>query len=366
MSSFSVEVVEVQIKPHQNADTLELAQVGEYLCVVPKGKYKSGDLVAYIPEQSLVPLSIQQDINVDGKLSGSNKDRVKAIKLRGVLSQGLVYPARSHWSLGQNVADELGITKWEPTVPASMAGEVAHVGGHRTVKYDVENFKKYPELFSENEQVVMTEKLHGTWTMIGIMPPKWEHPDIGNTFVSSKGLAAKGLVLKNNEANKNNLYWRIARKLNLAEKWFLLSDEVRESFLNGGDRIFVLGETFGSGVQDLRYGMTGDQIDFRVFDVFVGDNREGFYLSSDELDRFCEVLELTRVPVLYRGPFTKEKLYELTDGYETYSGKKSHIREGVILRPMVETCAEGLPGNRLQLKSVSGDYLTRKDGTEYN
>jgi RNA ligase (TIGR02306 family) len=366
MSSFSVEVVEVQIKPHQNADNLELAQVGEYLSVVPKGRYASGNLVAYIPEQSLVPQVVQEELGIEGKLAGSEKNRVKAIKLRGILSQGLVYPARPEWKLGDNVADILGITKWEPTIPASMAGEVAHVGGHRTVKYDVENYKKYPELFEEGMPVVMTEKLHGTWTMIGLMAPKWEHPESGNTFVSSKGLASKGLVLKNNEANKDNLYWRIARKLGLADKWFALSEEIQTTFTQGGDRVFILGETFGSGVQDLKYGLSGNEVDFRVFDVYVASDMGGFYLGSDELDRFCALLDLVRVPVLYHGPFLKQKLYELTDGLETYSGKNAHVREGVIVRPLTETYAEGLPGNRLQLKSVSGDYLTRKGGTEYN
>lgn len=366
MSSFAVEVVEVQIKAHENADALELAKVGEYLCVVPKGKYRTGDLVAYIPEQALVPEWLQKEIGIEGKLAGSDKNRVKAIRLRGVLSQGLVYPARESWKLGDDVTEELGITKWEPTVPASMAGEVASVGGQRTVKYDIENFKKFPELFLEGDMVVITEKLHGTWTMIGLMSPQWEHPECGNTIVSSKGLAAKGLALKNNDANANNLYWRIARKLNLSEKWFALDQIVRDTLSQGGDRVFVLGETFGAGVQDLKYGLSGDAVDFRVFDVAVSSNAGTHFLNDVELDEFCELLGLTRVPVIYRGPFSKEKLAEATDGYETYSGRKCHIREGVIVRPCVEAFAEGLPNNRLQLKSVSGDYLTRKGGTEFN
>lgn len=62
--------------------------------------------------------------------------------------------------LGQDVSNLLGITKWSPPIPTSMAGEVASLFG-KTLKFDVENHQRYPHIFQEGEPVVATEKLHG-------------------------------------------------------------------------------------------------------------------------------------------------------------------------------------------------------------
>lgn len=367
MSTFSVTVERITIHKHPNADALELAQVGDYQAIVRKGQYKSGDLVVYIPEQALVPQSLLREMGLEGKLAGKLGNRVKAIRLRGILSQGLVYPARPEWQEGAEVSEILGITKWEPPIPAHLAGEVFSAGQERTLKYDIENFKRFPHILEEGEQVVFTEKLHGTWCMIGLMPPRYAHPEEGRLIISSKGLAARGLGMKYNaEANKSNLYVRVARHYNMDNRisfafGYQLKDEMDPK------PVFVLGEVFGRGVQDLAYGNSADSdndIGFRVFDVYVGRPGVGRYLNDSELDEACKRLGLKRVPVVYRGPFSKAVLYQHTDGFETVSGKGLHIREGVVVRPVIERTHEEI--GRVQLKSVSGDYLTRKDGTEFN
>lgn len=98
MSTFECPVVRVAIEPHPNADAIELARVGGYLAIVKKGQFKDGDLAVYIPEQAVLPewllklLGFWDDLNGKGTLSGSAGSRVRAIKLRGVLSQGLLIP----------------------------------------------------------------------------------------------------------------------------------------------------------------------------------------------------------------------------------------------------------------------------------
>lgn len=379
MSSFAVKVERVTISAHENADALEIASIGDYQAVVRKGQFKSGDLVAYVPEQALIPPELLAELGLEGKLAGKDKNRLKAVKLRGVLSQGLVYPARSHWNEGDDVTEELGIEKWEPPVPAHLAGEVYAAGQDRTLKYDLENYKRFPHILQEGEEVVFTEKLHGTWTLIGVMPESMAHPEHGRLIVSSKGLSARGLAMKpNTEANKSNLYVRVARHLNLENR---LQTVFRETLSASGELsngaepapVFVLGETFGRGVQDLSYGAKVDQdfdIGFRVFDIFVGNPKTtrngsvGRYLNDAELEKACQNLELERVPVLYRGPFSKEAMKQYTDGFETVSGKKLHIREGIVIRPTVERYSEEI--GRVQLKNVSEKYLLRKNGTEFN
>src|SRR5688572_19836397 len=172
MSTFAVHVVRVAIEPHENADALEIARIGDYRAVVRKGEFKTGDLIAYIPEGSLVGEALLDEMGLRGKLAGKDGNRVKAIKLRGVLSQGLVYPARAGWSEGQEVSAELGVQKWEtPPPPAHMSGVCYAAGPERCMKYDIENFKAYPEVLQAGEPVVFSEKIHGTWCQVGYLPP---------------------------------------------------------------------------------------------------------------------------------------------------------------------------------------------------
>lgn len=355
MSSFHVTVERLTISPHPNADRIELAQVGDYQSIVRKGQFKTGELGAYIPEASIVPEAILEELGLQGKLAGSQTNRVKAVRLRGVLSQGIIYPAHESWVRGQDVTDLLGITKYEPPVPVSMSGELYSAGFDRCMRYDIENIKRYPGTIAPGERVIFTEKLHGTWCQLGVIPQALAGEE-GRLVVTSKGLGSKGLAFKpGSPANLHNLYLRVARHLGIEQR---LGER--------DEAVFVLGEVFGSGVQDLGYGASTRQdesLGFRVFDVYEGLAGHGRYLDHDELEAFCTKYELERVPILYEGPFSREVLLEMTDGPETVSGEGAHMREGLVVRPVVERRDEVI--GRVQLKSISEDYLLRRGGTEY-
>jgi len=362
MSTFAVHIVRVTIEPHDNADALEIARVGDYRSVVRKGDFSSGQLVAYIPEQAILPAALLEKMGLTGKLAGSGRDRVKAIRLRGVLSQGLVLAARPEWNEGDDVTAQLEISKWEPPIPSSMNGQVYGAGTDRCVRYDVENFKAFPEVLEEGEPVVFTEKIHGTWCQLGLVPKDADAPH-GRLIVSSKGLSSKGLAfVPEAPENENNLYLRVARHLEIERKL----DETFAEELQAAP-VFVLGEVFGQGVQDLGYGAKTAQdrmLGFRVFDIYVGWPGQGGYLSDAPLDEACRALGLARVPVLYRGAFSRELMAAHTDGRESVSGERLHIREGIVIRPQTERRHPKL--GRVQLKSVSAKYLLRKGGTEHN
>jgi RNA ligase (TIGR02306 family) len=386
MSEFKVSVVRLAIEEHPNADALELAVIGGYRAIVRKGQYQDGDLAVYIPEQAVLPQWLVKELGLEGKLAGKKSDRVKAIKLRGVLSQGLVYPVQNVYepqsevflpppfievmdgderkavavSEGDDVTDVLGIVKWEPPIPVHMAGQVWNASG-KTVKFDIENWKNHTDVIQEGEQVVFTEKAHGTFAAMGIQ----DHTYI----VYSKGLGAKGLAFKLNAMNNQNLYVRYFNEAGQA-----LVDELTH-ILDAAD-IFVFGEIFGKGVQDLHYGLMNPT--FRVFDIYVGTPNEGRYLNSNEVRAVLSEFEarlhdgtvdydgysVEYMPVLYEGPFSEEVMREHTDGPETISGKNMHIREGIVMRLAEERTDPEI--GRVILKSVSADYLTRKGGTEYN
>ena len=350
MATFESRIHALRIEPHPNADRLELAAVGGFRCVVGKGSFSDGDLAAYIPEGAVCPDWLIAELGLEGKLAGSRKNRVKAVKLRGALSQGLVYPVRDGMirgrpaAEGDEVTELLELVKYEPPIPIAMQGEVRPVHG-ATIHYDIENVKKYPDALQDGEPVVITEKLHGTWCCLG-----W-HPDHG-PIVTSKGMSDRGMALILNEANETNLYVRTWRAF---EAPF---ETARARLAADGQPFYVLGEVFGRGVQDLHYGEPNPA--FRVFDAYVGEPGRGRYLSPDEVESLGNLFPL--VPVLYRGPFSAALMLEHTDGATALGGK--HVREGVVVKPAAER--ESAELGRVLVKSVSGDYLTRKGGTDYN
>ena len=183
MSTFEVKVRKLTIKEHKNADSLEIALVDGYQSCVKKNDFADGSYAVYIPEQAIVPEWLLKKINLwdyeknMGMLSGTNGQRVKIIKLRKQISQGLVYPlTKSGTKSGsllielekgnalvkedQDVTELLGITKWEPTIPAQFGGggRVRSYGSSATIKFDVENVKKYNKVLEEGEEIVAEEK----------------------------------------------------------------------------------------------------------------------------------------------------------------------------------------------------------------
>lgn len=375
MSTFEVPVVRVDdIFDHPNADRLSIVKIKGFNCVTAKlengsNRYSKGDLVIYVPEGALVPeyllkMGFWDDAKGKGMLAGTKGNRVKAIKLRDVVSQGILFPLvydGYDWLVdltkdvksvkeGDNLADHLSVEKWEPVIPASMAGEVYHLGMEHTVNFDVENIQKYPDLILPGEDVSVTEKLHGTFMQVGMnlgsnMPLESGAFGDQNFFIASKGLGAKGLVFKNNEKNRaSNIYVRT---------FLHLEDDFEDAFaflsVKGYTKAWILGEVFGQGVQDLGYGLSTPE--FRVFDIFVEDAiGDRYFLSPSEVDVICRESGLERVPVLYSGPFDREKIEKLVSGQTTING--ANIREGIVIR------TTSYP--RKMLKWVSEAYLLRK------
>ena len=308
MATFEAKVYRLEIEEHPNADAIELAKVGDYRSIVRKGDFKTGDLGVYIPEAAIVPDWLISELGLEGKLAGKDKNRVKAIKLRGILSQGLIYPVQldlgpdyDHYirnpektsaalykevEEGTDVTEYLDITKYEPPIPVHMAGEVSNAFGY-TLKYDIENFKRHPDVLFEGEEVVMTEKLHGTWCCFGF------HPEIDHPIVTSRGLSEKGLIFKMNDANEHNLYVR-ALMSTANENGDDIITRIRSVHLELLDKepapFYILGEIFGHGVQDLTYGL--NDVQFRVFDIYQGEPEQGKYKDYHTLKKFCANYEL--------------------------------------------------------------------------
>ncbi|MEV0411551.1 RNA ligase (ATP) [Streptomyces sp. NPDC050448] len=357
MSTLRVTAEELTVHGHPNADALELAQVGLYRAVVAKGAYRTGEFAVYIPEQAVLPAELIEELGLTGRLAGSSADRVKAVRLRGELSQGLVCRPRALAGVdlaqaaqeGTDFTELLGITKWAPPIPTTMNGEV-EAAPELLPWVDIENLQRYPHLFEPGEPVVLTEKLHGTACLLTYVA------DGGRVLVSSKGFGSKGLALKEED---RNLYWRAVRGHGVPQAAAKLAARL------GATRIGVFGEVYGAGVQDLAYGTdartaaTGPG--YAVFDVSAEIDGQVRWLDPQELFRDGE---LPLVPRLFEGPYALDTVLELAGGRETVSGRAMHLREGVVIRPVVERYSP-VVGGRAIAKAVSPAYLTRKGGTEY-
>lgn len=364
MSTFKVPVIEIEVFDHPNADRLDVAKATtmDYHMIIPKGQYKTGDTVVYIPEQAIVPESILQEIGLEGKLAGKDKNRVKAMRLRGIVSQGIVYPNKTDVPVGTDMAEVLGVVKYEVPIPVGMAGEVCNIGFEHTVNFDIDNIKNYPHVFSDADLIEITEKVHGTFMMVGGFPEGgFTHDEImsdGRVFCASKGLGGRGLVFKDNEVNAKNIYIRVTKALELDSIVKNLADHYKTE-------VCILGEVFGKGVQDMEYDCAVNEPQFRVFDICIKKEGYWFWLERPLVESICEQSNLVMATVLYSGVYDKDKILELTDGKETISGNSVHLREGVVVRDLNVNARHPDIGRKI-LKSVSFDYLNRKGGTEYN
>jgi len=205
MSTLRVTAEVLTIHEHPGADALELAQVGLYRAVVAKGVYRTGDTAVYIPEQSVLPAELVEELGLTGRLAGSKSDRVKAVRLRGEMSQGIVCRPRALADVdltaaaaeGTDFSERLGIVKWVPPIPPTMSGEVESAPD-LLPWVDIDNIQRYPDIFTPGEPVVLTEKLHGSACLVTYFA------EDGRVQVSSKGFGSKFLALKEDPRTKEN------------------------------------------------------------------------------------------------------------------------------------------------------------------
>jgi RNA ligase (TIGR02306 family) len=380
MSTFKVTIEKIEVLPHPNADKLELAQVGLNRAVVGKGQFETGDWAIYIPEAAVLPPELIEELGLTGRLAGRDKNRVKAVRLRGEVSQGIVCrPAVVNDLLGGkwddipmsvsagmaepvDFADVLGITKYVPEIPTQMAGKV--YAADRLLRWpDIESIKRHPDIFEPGEPVSVTEKIHGTCFLLTFVASDTEDYVVA---VSSKGYGGKGLAI---ERDAGNLYWRVV------DDYYLEIFANQVSLVAGAPVVGLFGEVYGIGVQDLTYDADAKQgaPGFALFDIAVdyGDGVQVF-LSPEEFQNTVKTVNSQLVyegvylpgvdhmvkiaPVLYQGPYDEKTLLELAEGKTTLGG--GNIREGVVVRPRKEAHS-AVTGSRKIGKIVGEGYLTR-------
>lgn len=338
MTEFHVEVVRIgPVEKHPNADSLSVTKIhGGYPVCFRTGEYNEGDLAVYVPVDAVAPDLPEWEFLGPGL----RNHRIRAKKLRGIFSMGLLSKAPEGASEGDDLAEALGFRRYEDVVGESNQYKGASRSDGLEVPapklatmpgvYDIEGFRKYGRTtFAEDELVVVTEKIHGQNARF-VHDGERLHVGSRTRWLSTDP--------------ETNTWAKVAQRYDLAEK------------LKALPGLVFFGETYGNN-SDMPYGVerleTGDAL--AVFDVF--DSNTGRWLDVKECAEVCAVVDLPMVPTLASGRFgdLAESLPALAEGPSTLAG---HVREGWVIKPVVERWDSRL--GRVVLKLAGEGYLTRK------
>ena len=320
-----------------NADAIELARIQGWQCVVKKGEFKVGDTGVFFEIDAVPPDESRFQFlwrPKDGTpIAQPASFRLRTLRLRGVLSQGLLLPLKQFPELpaaiasGEDVTELLRISKWEPQLPLNDEVDGPFLPG--IPKTDEMRVQSVPEVIVEitGRPYVITVKCDGTSATFGINRQTGAFTVCGRNWSIKRG---------------NNAYWHAAEKYQL------------ETALAGHPELIVQAELVGPGIQKNRLGLQGIQL--AAFNVY--DQKNGRYLAHDEASDFLGSIRVPMVDVLERGEcfaHDQASLLALAEGF--YAGTQNE-REGIVIRPLTESVSQVL-GGRLSFKAISNRFLLK-------
>lgn len=317
-----------EIKPIPEADKICAYRVDDWWVVDTINKYQVNDLVIYCEVDSWIPHEIAPFLSKGQEpreYNGIKGERLKTVKLKKQLSQGLLLPIDLTFfrDPGTDVTETLGIQKWEPPIPAQLQGTMKGNFPHFIPKTDQERCQNLRKEFDKYQSFTyeVTEKLEGTSLTCYLSDGEFN-------------VCSRNLNLKETEGNT---YWNVSRKYNVEEK-------LREF---GYDNIAVQSEIVGPAIQNNIYELKEHQ--FFVFDVY--DIKSGKYFTPKERQEFCKKLEFQHAPVLETLEIedkTIEDIILMADGFSQLNNKV--LREGIVFKSLCGTH---------HFKSISNKYLLK-------
>ena len=335
----SAEVI-YRIEPHPNADRLEVAYIIGTTAVVPKGMYTLQETVDFFPPDVTLTDEVAEKLGVTKYLKVDARQNVKVVratKIRGIVSYGIVVKSPIDRIRGEDLSVEYNTGKYQPLPDSRLISGDGAARPEWCHEYsDIQHYYRNANVIKEGEEVSITEKIHGACTILSMDTDGTLH--CGSHHVMRKPVDIHG---------RTCAYWKFA---DLVKP--LLENLVKKYNLP----VMVFGETYGPGVQFMHYGL--QESAFRAFDISVG----GKYLDYAEFVEVTIKHNIPVVPLIYIGPFKKELLESWTSGPTTHPGAKTvkgfSGREGCVIKPVVERWDHAV--GRVILKSVSADYLSAK------
>lgn len=323
-STHKCEIVPIKLEPHPDVDSLSIVHVFGYTVCVRTEDWKHREIGAYVVPDSLVDTRRPEFAWLNPNLESDPYQRIKVKKLRGLISQGLLIPAPIGSKIGDDVAEQLGILRYEVPEPTGAGDEFENGPFNVTQKYDIDSLYRYAnEVFVENEPVYVREKLDGSNSYY-----IWAEDRI---WVASRGGFKK--------QDSKSIWWQALDKHPEIYEWCKLYPNYR-----------LYGEVIGH-VKGMYY-FPKKNIAFRAFDIM---NPFGHWLNPQEAEDIGQMVPWAPVIAKNFG-YNFEKLVELSNGPSLIEGA-NHLREGIVVEP-IQTRFHHKIG-RVKLKIVSNDYLSK-------
>lgn len=325
----------LDLQPIPGADTIEVATVLGWNVCVKKGEFQVGDRCIYVEVDSVLPES-----NPAFAFLATRKFRINTIRLRGQISQGICFPlsileaATSQFSsngLGTDVTELLGVHKYEPPLPAQLAGEARGKRPWFVPKTDEMRIQAVPGVLDrwKHQPMYLSEKIDGSSMSV------YRHE-------GEFGVCSRNLDLL--ETSDNTL-WKVARELDL---------ETRLAALFPDENIVLQGEIAGEKIQGNKLKLKGHH--FFLFSVWLPNQAQ--FAGFEQLHGIAEKLGLKTVPILD----TAFQLDHSVDQLVTLATRKSVFNaqvwaEGIVFRPLIEHTDPEL--GRLSFKVINPEFLLK-------
>lgn len=341
-----------EVKPIEGADKIEQLIVGGWSCISQKGMWQVGDLVTIATTDAVLPQQLAERLEVTNYLRTGN--RVRTIKLRGVYSECLVIGLRGGEFIGEDMQERYGIVKYEPPirqVQLSSGRKIKYTDNPNFgVYYKFPNLKNVPGMFTEDDIVNITRKIHGTNARYGyVLKKRLSIIDrlkllFGNKWVKYEFVVGSHNVEKGSDSQgfyDTNVWHEIANRYGIKERLISFAKEFGGPI---GTGIVLYGEIYGPGIQK-GYDYRLEEIRFAGFDIVI----DGEYQSPEVALNFIEYsLDLPHVPVLIHGPWSQQIQDSLVFNRFIQDTKIPH--EGIVIKHE--------SGERRKIaKVINPDYL---------
>jgi len=356
-----------EVKAIPGADNIEQVVTGGWNCITKKGEYNVNDLVIIATTDAIIPQELSDSMGVTNYLRKGG--RVRTVKLRGVYSECLIIPfgyaeklthPKAKWAEGADMMDLFKIYKYEPPAVQVQLSSGKKIRYHQNpnfqVYYKFPNAKNVGGMFTEEDNVQITRKLHGTNARYGIVKKtklsfwdklkkffglvdEWiEYEYVYGSHNVEKGSDSQGFY--------DTDVWRtVADKYDIKNKlWHLVKTLNNSGVEDVGSGVVLYGEIYGPGIQkNYDYGLK--EIEFAGFDITINGRYAGaiyaYHLITSDLN-------LPHVPELYFGPWNQEVQDKYTFNNFIEGTKIPH--EGIVIKHV--------SGERNKVyKCINPDYL---------
>jgi RNA ligase (TIGR02306 family) len=349
-----------EIKVIPGADNIEQAVIGGWNCIIQKNQYTKGDLVIVATTDAVIPQELSDNMNVTNYLRKGG--RVRTVKLRGVYSECLIIPIKyvpfmENYYEGKDMMYAMNIYKYEPPAVQVQLSSGRKIKYHQNpnfgVYYKFPNIKNVKGIFTEEDEVQITRKIHGTNARYGIVKKRslslWDKVKkffgIADQWIEYEYVYGSHNVEKGSDSQGfyDTDVWRtIAESYDIKNKLWSYAKTYGPDIIGSG--IILYGEICGPGIQkNYDYGL--NKIEFLGFDFVENGKYLGTWSTAHVI---VDRLNLPHVAVLHTGMWSQEIQDEYTFNNFIQGSKVPH--EGIVIKHV--------SGERSKVaKVINPDYL---------